>query len=210
MKRIIRYAALLLMLVFAALSLGGCMDYSALTTELEAEETEQPEATPLPPLTDPLIESREDFFRYFNQVSLMDTLDDLKARFPDAEIKDEESENMYSFIFADEYGFAVVFDESGAMLAKVPYYKDLRQLKPIASGKNFDQISLLSKGQSYTTAASLFGGKGLEIMQMPPESPDAQGVRRLYLWIDDSESTVQALFDETGAYVSGNLGSFSE
>jgi hypothetical protein len=201
-----RWIALAL-IAMLALSLSGCADFAAMTPDLEAELT-QPEATVRPPLTEALIERREDFYRYYNRVSLQDRMADLTARFPDAKIEAAGPDGTYNFTFDDGFGFVTVFGEDGAMRAKTPFYLDIRQLKPIAPGKNLDQASLLSKGQPYAAIAATFSGKGLEIMQMPPESAEAQGVRRLYLWIDEANSGVEALFDEGEAFVSANFATY--
>jgi len=178
-----------------------------MTQGIEAEMS-QPEATPLPPLAEPFIESRADFFRYYNQVSLADALDDLLNRFPGAAHETPDEGKTHTFIFDGGFGFAVAFDEAGVMQAKVPYYKDIRQLKPIAPGRNLDQAGMLNKGQSYAEVSAVFGNRGLEIMQLPPESGDAEGVRRLYIWMDANDMMVEALIDETGAFVSANAGTF--
>lgn len=193
MKKWIALAAMLLSLVV----LTGCMD-----TAVQPD----PDATPMPPLTEPLITERADLYRYYNEVSLNSTIGELTERYGEPLVEQMENGKQYTWVFDDTYGFAAAAYDNGKLRAKVVYYKDLRQLVPLMSGTNLDSASLLTKTYTYDMVASTFGAQGLEIAQITTNASLNPGIARVYVW-SDGETIVNVSFTEENLVDSATYGS---
>lgn len=193
-------------MIFAALALALMLLTGCAGVDMSAEP--DAEATPVPPLTAPLITDRAALYQYYNEVSLNNTISELTERYGEPVVEEVENGKEYVWLFDDACGFAAAAYDNGKLRAKVVYYEDLRQLVPLMTGKNLDNAATLSKTYTYEMVASLFGGPGLEIAQITTNASLNPGIARVYVW-SDGESIVNVYFTEENLLESVTLGAVS-
>lgn len=196
---------LLMILLTAALTLGGCSMYDDAIDEYvgglvseSQEEADEPQAT-VEPLAVPMYTDRKAVYQYYNAIAVGDTLQSLTEAY--GEPVREESENgvNYTWQMEDGYGFCATFFEDGVLSAKVLYYEDIRQLAPLSKATGLNNVSLLSSSYTLDTVKGVLGGRGLQIAAMVSDSTDAPQIQYLYCWMDETgENVVQVLFDTDG------------
>ena len=204
-----RRLLLLLLLLIALLPLAGCIDTTAIVDELQAQAnaTPAPEATPPPPLTEPMYDDLAALYQYYNAVTFADTLTTLKERYGEPSIQETANGKSYDWVFDDGYGFAAAFYDDGRLRAKVLEYSDIRRLALLSGAGDLSGIYQLTKDYTFDVVKMVLTGKPMEIALISQDSSANPALNTLYVWANMDGKVVQILFDKDGKVlqVSHNL-----
>ena len=175
-------------LLIAALALAGC---SAVGTQ------PNPEATPLPPLTARMFETRDEAFAMYDQVTFSDTLESLTERFGEPRV--ETSDNGSAYYWNDGIcGVAVVFFENGRMRSKLVDFEDIRQFGKVSGAKGLDNIMSMSKDFDLTSVSLMLGAEGVEMIRVAQDSSANPDFNVGYIWANEEGQAAMVLFNKKG------------
>jgi hypothetical protein len=180
--------------------LSGCaemFDYSQVVEEM-AQSEEQAEATPMPPLTEPMYEDEAALYNYYNEVGFDDTLSGLTERYGEPETNVTDGNKSYTWLMDDGYGVTAAFYENSRMHWKSLHLKDQRQLGKISKLNNLSGVYTLTTDYSFGMCRAVLGGKPMQIGYIAEDSSDAPDYSALYVWADEDGNLVQILFGNDG------------
>jgi hypothetical protein len=172
-------------------------DYSQIAEEMARTE-ETAEATPLPPLSEPMYEDEAALYKYYNEVGFDDTLSGLIERYGEPQTQETDGNTSYTWVMGDGYGVTSAFYENGRMHWKSLHVKDQRQLGKISKLENFSGVYSLNTEYSYSMCKSILGGKPMQIGYIAEDSSDEPTYNALYVWADEGGNLAQILFGNDG------------
>ncbi len=181
-----------LSLLVLVLSLTGCMDMSGMGN---------PDATPLPALTEPLFTDKESAYALYNQLEFTDSLDEVKAKLGEPTSVDNEGKDNSSFNWVDDqgHGVAAAFSSTGKMLGKVLYYADYRQIFGLMDKEpNMDNVTTIEENMSRKTIIEILGTDGVEVAQVPLDDSADPDLVPLMMWVNERGDVAQILFNKEG------------
>ena len=178
-------------LLIAALTLAGC---TGMTTEPD------PSATSIPPLTEPMFESREQAFALYDRVTFTDTLETMTRRFGEpAEVTTNDNGTVYYWKDAETgSGVAAVFFDNGRLRSKLVGFEDIRQFGKISGAKGVANAASLSKDFDLTSVNLLLGGEGIEMIRVAQDSSVNPDFNIGYIWADEDGRAAMVLFNKKG------------
>ena len=182
-------AVLLLLALF--LPLTGCVNMAG----------GDPDATPLPALTEPLFSDKESVYGLYNQLEFTDSLNDVKAKIGEPTSIDNEGKENPSLNWVDDqgHGVAAAFSGTGKMLGKVLYYADYRQIFGLMDKEpNMDDASTIEENMSKETVIGILGTDGAEIARVPLDDSVDPDLVPLMMWVNQRGDVAQILFNKEG------------
>lgn len=188
MKKIVLFA---LLIALAAFILSGCVASG------DGEDGSLAE-NEMPPLEHPMFEDAEAIYKYYNEVTVGDTLQSVIDKFGEPKVEQGEGGNSYAFIMEDGYGFVLGADERGRILGKMVYYDDPRQFGKVSDMQTFDSALSITTDYTFSLCKAMLGGKPMEILQRADDTSVNPNIDRLYLWCNERGDFVNILFSSDG------------
>ena len=179
------------LMLAAALMTAGC-------GVLPADEDGNPDATPVPPLSDPMFEDMDALYGYYNQVTFDDTVTTLTERLGEPAVRKLEEGVEYTWKSEDGYGVSVGTFPDGRVRGKVVLYDDARQFGKLSAMTDPDAAYNLTKDYTFNMCRIVLGGRPMEVLQAAADTSENPDIQRLYFWCDDNGKVISILFSGDG------------
>lgn len=180
-----KWISLLFCLAIVAMGLSGCM----------LDGGDQPEPTPLPPMTATPFTDRAAAYALYDQVTFEMTLKDVEALFgPSKSIKVNDKQ-AYEFT-KDNAGVTVALQTDGKVFGKVLHYTDIRQVAPLTTGCDVTKAGEVLPDMPREQVEALMGGPGAEIADVINRTTTQHTRNRLVVWCDAAGNVAQVSYKD--------------